>query len=182
MSQSGKKRRHARVAEFDALINEHESALLRYATRILRDENAAQDVVQNAFLKLFRSLHRGVPEPSRVSGWLYRVTHNCAVDYLRKESRRRQLHIRHSEQSDQAVAADRGEGFRISEAAARAAEVLRRLSLREQQLVILKVYEEKSYREISEITGLTVSNVGYILHHAMKKMAAMLREENVKRP
>lgn len=52
------------------------------------------------------------------------------------------------------------------------------LNHREQQLVILKVYEEKSYREISGITGLTVGNVGYILHHAMKKLARHLREES----
>ena len=50
------------------------------------------------------------------------------------------------------------------------------MSLREQQLVILKVYEEMSYKEISEITDLTVSNVGYILHHAMRKMADALKK------
>ena len=46
--------------------------------------------------------------------------------------------------------------------------------------MILKVYEEKSYREISEITELTEGNVGYILHHAMKKLAKMLKEEKGK--
>jgi DNA-directed RNA polymerase specialized sigma24 family protein len=43
-------------------------------------------------------------------------------------------------------------------------------------MVILKVYEEKSYKEISEITGLSVSNVGYILHFAMKKLAEELKK------
>ena len=52
------------------------------------------------------------------------------------------------------------------------------MSERERQLVILKVYEEKSYNEISEITGLTSSNVGYILHHAMKTLAAILRKSD----
>jgi RNA polymerase sigma-70 factor (ECF subfamily) len=60
--------------------------------------------------------------------------------------------------------------------ALRARSALRSLSPREQQLVILKVYEEKSYREISEITGLTSGNVGYILHHAMRKMAQLLKK------
>ena len=62
----------------------------------------------------------------------------------------------------------------MSADAEQASAALQTLGLREQQLVILQVYEEKSYREISDITGLTVSNVGYILHHAMKKMAAEL--------
>ena len=63
----------------------------------------------------------------------------------------------------------------FTDAGEQAAVALQTLSLREQQLVILKVYEEKSYREISDITGLTVSNVGYVLHHAMKKLARELK-------
>jgi len=57
---------------------------------------------------------------------------------------------------------------------------LRTLSAREQQLVILKVYEEKTYKEISEITGLSAGNVGYILHHAMKKMSQVLKQDGGK--
>ena len=90
---------------------------------------------------------------------------------MRKESRRRLLHLRQGEDAEDFVMPNRGKGFRISEGAERATVALASLPLREQQLVILKIYEEKSYKEISEITGLTVSNVGYILHHAMKKMA-----------
>ena len=45
------------------------------------------------------------------------------------------------------------------------------------QFTKLKVYEEKSYKEIGEITGLSTGNVGYILHHAMKKLAKELRKE-----
>jgi len=42
----------------------------------------------------------------------------------------------------------------------------------------LYIIKQPKYREISEITGLTVSNVGYILHHAMKKMANELKKAN----
>jgi len=80
-----------------------------------------------------------------------------------------------SEEKDHTVQPNRGEAFRISDEAARAVKALHTLSLRDQQLVILKIYEGKSYKEISDITELTVSNVGYILHHAMKKMAKELK-------
>lgn len=140
----------------------------------MNDADAAQDVVQDTFVKLFKNWKDELSPSPQLSSWLYRVTHNRAVDYLRKESRRRLLHVHHAEQHRSFVPPDRGAAFRISESAEKAAGVLRLLSHREQQLVILKVYEEKSYREISDISGLTVSNVGYILHHAMKKMAAEL--------
>lgn len=170
--------RAARLAAFEGLVAAYEAPLLRYAGRILRDANAAQDVVQDAFLRLFR-LWTAPLEPGPVlSAWLYRVTHNSAVDHLRREARRRLLHLRHAEEQPQDRPPDLGAGARVSDEALAAARALRQLSLREQQVVILKVYEEKSYREIGAITGLSESNVGFILHHAMRKMAAALNPKS----
>ena len=82
--------------DFEAVMEAHEGALLRYATGLLRDAHAAQDVVQNVFVKLFRSrpAARGVAAYS-VRAWLYRVAHNEAVDYLRHEGRLRAMHENH---------------------------------------------------------------------------------------
>ena len=160
---------------FEVLVSTYEGPLLRYSTRVLNNAALAQDVVQETFLRLLHSWKgEFVPSP-QLSAWLYRVAHNCAVDQMRRESRRDDLHKRHASEQVDFEPPDRGAAFRISEDAERAARALKNLSVREQQLVILKVYEEKSYKEIAEITGLTVGNVGYILHHAMKKMAAELQ-------
>lgn len=175
----GKERRElkaTRLAAFEAIVSEYEAGLLRYAARLVNDYNVAQDVVQDTFIKLFRKWKEELEPSPKISSWLYRVAHNCAVDYLRKETRHHVLHRRQAKERRQFVAPDRGEGFRISAEAERAAIALEMLDMRERQLVVLKVYEEKSYKEISDITGLTVSNVGYILHHAMKKLAVELKK------
>jgi len=166
-------------AAFEAIVAEYEAPLLRYALRLVRNYDSAQDIVQDAFIKLFRKWKEPLVPSPQISSWLYRVCHNRAVDYIRRESRRQSLHKRHAEEQPVSVPPNRGEAFRISEAAARADASMRQLSLREQQLVILKVYEEKSYKEIGEIMGLSVGNVGYILHHAMRKMAKSLKEKHV---
>ena len=175
MSSADKQGKAERLAAFDRIVSEQEGALLRYAARILRDYDAAQDVVQDTFIKLYKSWTGKMESSPALSSWLYRVAHNRAVDYLRKDSRRRQLHQRQAKERPTFVPPNRGKAFQLSEAAERAAAALEILSLRERQLVILKVYEEKSYKEISEITDLSVGNVGYILHHAMKKLAAELK-------
>jgi len=176
MSETQKRLRAERIQAFDAIVSEYEGTLLRYVARIVYDYDVAQDVVQETFIRLFKNWRDELQSSPQILSWLYRVAHNCAVDHLRKEFRRNILHIRHARERQEFIPPNRGEGFHISEAAEKAAGVLRKLSLREQQLVILKVYEEKSYREISDITGLTVSNVGYILHYAMKKMAEELKK------
>ena len=162
------------LAKLDQVITEFEAPLLRYAARILNNSSAAQDVVQTTFIKLCKHWRSDAAPTPQLSAWLYRVTHNAAVDHLRKESRRRALLRQHSEER-QCLTQPGRNGPGLSEMAQRAAKALQTLSLRERQTVILKVYEEKSYREISEITGLSEGNVGYILHHAMKKLAATLK-------
>jgi RNA polymerase sigma-70 factor (ECF subfamily) len=164
------------AAELEAIVAEHEAALLRYATRLLSNADAAQDVVQDTFIKLFRAWRAGTHPTAQLSAWLYRVTHNAAVDHIRSESRRGVLLMRHAD--EQQARTDAGShAYGVSETAETAARLVSQLSLRERQLVILKVYEEKTYKEISEITGLSQGNVGYILHHTMKKLSAMLNEE-----
>ncbi len=169
-----------RISAFENIVNEYETALLRYVTRIVSHHDVAENIVQETFIKLYKKWEDDLIPSPRLSGWLYRVAHNMTVDYMRKETRKHSLHKRHAEEKQHYVSPDRGASFRISDSAANAAQALKKLSKREQQLVVLKVYEEKSYKEISNITGLTVSNVGYILHYAMKKMAALLSEEKRK--
>jgi len=176
MRGKGRGLKEERRAAFEAIVSHYEGALLRYAGRMLRNSAAAQDVVQDTFIRLFKSWKDKIEPSPQLSSWLYRVAHNCAVDYLRKESRRQLLHMHHAKEARTSVPPDRGRNSRISEEAELAAAALQSLSLRERQLVVLKVYEEKSYREIGEITGLSVGNVGYILHHAMKKLAAELKK------
>jgi RNA polymerase sigma factor (sigma-70 family) len=156
---------------FEAVVSEYEGPLLRYAARVTNSHDAAQDVVQVAFLRLFENWKEGFTPSPKLSNWLYRVTHNCAVDYIRKESRRKELHKAHSAEIPSASKFSYG-GYTD-----KALKALVVLDMREKQLVLLKVFEEKSYKEISEITGLTVTNVGYILHNAMKKMASQLKKE-----
>jgi RNA polymerase sigma-70 factor (ECF subfamily) len=176
MKRVGRVSKAERRAAFECVVSTYEAPLLRYASRLVRNLDAAQDIVQDSFIRLFKKWTENLEPSPRLSSWLYRVVHNRAVDYIRKESRRQALHMRHAEQSDGFATPNRGEGFQISAGAEQAVSALRHLSSREQQVVVLKIYEEKSYREISEITGLSSGNVGYILHHAMRKMAEELRK------
>jgi RNA polymerase sigma-70 factor (ECF subfamily) len=174
VSKSVKPTRAQRLVAFEAVVRHYESALLRYAARILNDPDGAQDVVQDSFIRLLHRWKGEMVPDGQMTNWLYRVVHNCAVDHVRKIARRSLLHRRAAAEQDQVADPDRGAGFRVSDRAARAAAALQTLDLRERQLVILKVYEEKSYKEISAITGLSTGNVGYILHHAMRKLAREL--------
>lgn len=161
---------------FARVVAEYESRLLRYVARLTGNASSAEDIVQETLVRLARSWHDALEPSPQLQGWLYRVAHNEAIDHLRRESRLRILHRRHAEEQGEMFARDhaRDDVDPDSGRAAAAEKALQCLSDRERELVTLKVYERKSYKEISAITGLTVGNVGYILHNAMKKLAAIL--------
>ncbi len=164
-----------RGRQMEAIVSEHESALLRYAARIVVDPTAAQDVVQNVFIKLFRGWRAGTHPGTALKGWLFRVTHNEAVDHIRRESRLKLLHERQADERAGFVglAAEGDDGRRE-----RVLACVRQLAPLEQQILLLRLDQGLSYKEISEITGRSEGNVGKVLHYAVKKVTARVRGQD----
>ena len=157
-----------------------ESPLLAYARRYTGEPGLAEDVVQEAFMKL----HAQFDEVQAPRQWLYRTVHNLALNKRRAAGKivsldepADQENAPVGETADPAPLPDekiiRLEGIglvRISLAA---------LDERSQELVRLKFNDELSYKEIAARTGLTTGNVGFILHHALKTIAAELAKTGV---
>jgi RNA polymerase sigma-70 factor (ECF subfamily) len=151
------------------ILGRFEAPLLRHARSLLLDREAARDVVQESFLRFLQQR----PEVANLGGWLYRVSRNLALDLLRKEKRRMRLHVvpgREAPPPEPAVAGH----ARAVEASIAVEQALARLKPDEREVVTLKVHEGLSYREIAEITGMPAGTVGYVLHQAMKSLAADL--------
>lgn len=167
------------VRAFGEILERYERPLLRYVLRLLAPRvgarELAEDVVQEAFLRLVREAGR-LGEVERLEAWLYRVARNLAVDAARKEVRmeRRQRLAASAEIVDPPPSpAERREVDGI------VAEKLFGLPPNQRDVLILKIQEGKSYREISEITGLSTSNVGYLVHHGLKGLARELERAGV---
>jgi RNA polymerase sigma factor (sigma-70 family) len=165
-----------RTKLMETIMAQHETALLRYAARILNSPSAAQDVVQNVFIKLFRGWKEGTQPSPRLKSWLYRVTHNEAVDHIRRESRLKTLHENHAEEFKSRLPnRTHSRGVSMGEKQDLVLDLVQKLHPREQQVVLLRIQEGLSYKEISSVTGRTRGNVGNILHHAVKKLSQELK-------
>ena len=151
-----------------------ESPLLGYALRLTGGRAVAEDIVQEAFMRLHAQFDQ-VREPRQ---WLYRTVHNLALNHRRDAAKLVSLNPPASEPSDLAEATDpqplpdeqiaRWEGIGLVRLS------LEALDARSRELIRLKFNDELSYKEISERTSLTVGHVGYLLHHALKAIAAEL--------
>lgn len=167
------------LAEMEAIVAEHEAQLLRYATRIVNNATIAQDVVQNTFIKLFKAWKPGTRPSAQLKSWLYRVTHNEAIDHIRRESRLRVLHDNEAGERTEFCHDGHNCPASFDSKKEMVLNMLGQLKPHEQQVILLRLDQGLSYSEISEITGRSEGNVGNILHHAVKQLSWMVkRNEN----
>jgi len=149
-------------------VARHQAPLLRYATRLLGgDAERARDVVQDTFVRLMAQPAGQVD--GHVAEWLFTVCRNRAHDVTRKEGRMKRFE---EGQAERLTAAEPLPG-RTLERAEQHAAVLRlidQLPHNQQEVVRLKFQNGFSYQEISRITALSVGNVGFILHTAIKTL------------
>jgi RNA polymerase sigma factor (sigma-70 family) len=150
-------------------VAEFQAPLTRYAARLVGDPDRARDVVQDTFVKLMSQAPEALN--GHLAEWLFTVCRHRALDIMRKEGRMK----RFEEGQAERVSADEPRPSRAIESAEIQETVLRlidRLPPHQQEVIRLKFQNGFSYKEISRITALSVSNVGVLIHHAVHRLRA----------
>lgn len=155
----------------DELMDTHAASLYRYAARLVCDDHAARDVVQQVFIRFSRLKDAERPALPATRSWLYRATHNRAVDHIRAEQRRKSLHQTHAEIESVNRSARHDDRM---EAVLRWVHVLKE---NERAVLLLRLQEGLSYKEISEVTGQKEGQVGWLLHQAVTTLSEKLKRE-----
>jgi RNA polymerase sigma-70 factor (ECF subfamily) len=156
----------------DALVR-YEQPLIRYAYRTTGDIGLAREVVQDTFLRLCKADQRTV-DP-HLQAWLYKVCHNRALDVMKKERRMQPMPEGLASQFP-AAAPDPGAAAEHEETGARIRAAVETLPDKQQAVFRLKFEDRLSYKEISDVTGHSLSNVRYFIHTALKALRAELAE------
>lgn len=153
-------------------VERHQAPLLRYATRLFGgDADRARDVVQDTFVRLMAQPPAGVD--GHVAEWLFTVCRNRTFDVLRKEGRMKRFEAGQVERLT-APEPRPGRTLERTEQYAAVLQLIGRLPHNQQEVVRLKFQNGFSYQEISRITSLSVGNVGFILHTALKALRSEL--------
>jgi RNA polymerase sigma-70 factor (ECF subfamily) len=161
-----------------AVVDRFSGPLTRYAQLITGDLEQARDVVQDTFIRFCDE------KPERVdpylAQWLFTVCRNRALDVQRKQSRMKPLsEVEMNSQASLDLSPSAQAERRETDS-----EVLghlARLPRNQQEVVRLKFQNGLSYREISEITQLSVSNVGFLMHTALKTLRQQMKPEPTRR-
>lgn len=162
---------------FRAIVERHHRGMYGLAARMLRDEFAAEDVVQEAFARAYRKLDTFDPR-YRLSTWLYRITLNLCRDHLKSPARRERPGERDvSEMTPQADAQPLADTRVLRrQRAQRVQRALATLRTTDREILVLKDLQELSYIEIAEMTGDSVPALKIRAVRARKRLKDALEK------
>jgi len=156
----------------EELFVSEESSLLRYAYGMLARREIAEEIIQEAFLKL----HTHWNDIESPRAWLYRATRNLCLNHLRKHQRETL-----SETSDSKPSANDKPDEQLGrmEAIGMLNILIEELPESDRQLIYLKYHDELTYGNIGKNLGLNAGTVGYKLHHLLKNLSESLLKSGI---
>lgn len=157
----------------ETLYKQEASSLVRMARLFTDDRTAAEDLVQEAFIRLFHSAHR-IDDPGKAAAYLRSIVLNLARDH----NRRGLLSLRHQETvSDRVLPVEPEEEVVRNESESEVLDALRSLSPRQRDCLVLRFYLDLSEREIAATLQISPNSVKTHCQRGMSALASILGEE-----
>jgi len=167
---------------FEILVKQHADKVTGLAWRLLGNREEAEDLTQEAFLRLYHALPKFRGE-SRVSTWLYRTVTRLAIDHLRRERLKRRLFFtrRHEDDIDPVdLASDPRDNpardLHNKQSMLRLRQTLEKLSPRQRAIFTLRHYEGLPLKEIAGLLELQEGTVKAHLHRAVTILRSELAD------
>ncbi|MAU05975.1 MAG: RNA polymerase subunit sigma-24 [Gammaproteobacteria bacterium] len=169
---------------WEKLVKRYETQIFNYSVRLTGNSSDAMDLMQEVFLGVYRNLHRFRGD-AKFSSWIFRIAHNKAVDMNR---RRRLLSNQLRINDDEfdildILPGDTGnepdEKLGTQQQNGKITRMLARLSLEQRLVVEFKVFQSLTFDEIAVMQDISANTVKTRFYTALKKLKAVLEENNV---
>ncbi|MFE7063325.1 RNA polymerase sigma factor [Sutcliffiella sp. NPDC057660] len=163
-------------AAFEAFVHRYHVPIHQYAERLLKDSKKAEDIVQETFIRLIKQLQMK-KIPTYPKAWLYRVASNLCRDYWRSAQYRTEGTAKEEMPISVDQKASVTEIYERQETRKEVLASLNTLSDAQQQIVVLRFYQDLKLKEIAEILDIPLGTVKSNLFHALKKLKGALSKE-----
>ena len=155
------------------LYDRHGRVAFGLAYRVLRDRSLAEDAVQDAFLNVWRSAPRFVPERSKASTWILTFVHRRAVDLVRREERRRAEPL---EDTDRPGPDSTDEAAWLTLERERVTEALRRLPDQQREAIELAYFGGYTQSELAQRLGEPLGTIKSRMFNGLARLRDLLED------
>jgi RNA polymerase sigma-70 factor (ECF subfamily) len=176
--------RQGNHASFEQIINRHQSRIFSYIMMLVKDRQLADDIFQDTFIKIIRTIKSGAyKEEGKFIQWAMRIAHNLIIDHFRKSKR-----IPYAETNSDDY--DFMENIGLADASIEEQmiteqihEDLRKmiefLPEEQREVLYLRLYAEMSFKDIAELTNVSINTALGRMRYALINMRKMIQEKNV---
>lgn len=169
---------------FDVLLERYKDRLFSYIVYLVRDEDLANDIFQETFIKVILTLRQGrYQESGKFYGWLTRIAHNIAIDGFRDEMSNNTFSDDEAEGmyfNDINLVSSSKESEMLDEQLLEEVKVLMdRLPEEQRRVMFMRYYQGLSFKEIAEETGVGINTALGRMHYATNNLRRMANEANI---
>jgi RNA polymerase sigma-70 factor (ECF subfamily) len=169
---------------FDVLLNRHKSSVHSYIYYTVRDRDLTEDIFQETFMKAIVTIKQGrYTENGKFKAWIMRIAHNLIIDNFRQERNENTI-------SNDEVEADLFNDIRLCDGTvedhmvqnqifADVKKLVRHLPENQREVLELRYYKDLSFKEIAEITGVSINTALGRMRYAILNMRRMADEKNM---
>jgi RNA polymerase sigma-70 factor (ECF subfamily) len=169
---------------FDVLLNRHQSGVYSYIFFVVRNRELAEDIFQDTFVKAITTIRQGrYTENGKFRAWINRIAHNLIIDYFRQERNEQTI-------SNDECEVDLFNNARYSDSTVEdtiikeqittdVQKMITYLPENQREVLILRYYQDMSFKEIADITGVSINTALGRMRYAILNMRRLAQEKNM---
>ncbi|MBN2664495.1 MAG: sigma-70 family RNA polymerase sigma factor [Bacteroidales bacterium] len=171
-------------SSFATLLNKYKDRVFTYIVMIVKNEDLANDIFQDTFIKVMTSLRKKkYEERGSLISWIIRISHNLIIDHYRKEKRLPTVSNEDSEYDlfNDAVFSDKNieEIIVKNQIESDIRKLLDTLPFEQKQVVLLRLFGDLSFKEISELTNVSINTALGRMRYALINLRKVIEEKNI---
>jgi len=169
---------------FDLLLRRHQSRLFSYVLTVVKDQDIANDIFQETFVKAITTIRQGrYTEAGKFSAWIMRIAHNLIIDYYRQEKSENST----SADDDTVNVLNRKEYSEINiedvmvseQIHADVRRIVAELPDNQREVLEMRFYRDMSFKEIAEATQVSINTALGRMRYAILNLRRMVRDNNI---
>lgn len=161
---------------FEQIIRQYEKKAYYIAFRILRHHEDVEDVLQEAFLKVYKNMNN-LKEAKTFPSWFYRIVTNLSIDTFRKKKRQNENEFLTDDIAKSEISANAQRSVGSSNFTEEIKIALDKLPLLQKTALVLKTVEGLSLKEIAGVQGVSEKTIGWQIFRARQKLKQMLKRD-----
>lgn len=167
----------------EILIKRHQQRLFSFIYSKVKDRDVAEDIFQDTFIKVIRTLKKGnYNEEGKFLPWVVRISHNLVIDYFRKSNR--MPTFKNTDEFD--IFSVLGDGTLNAESViireqihADVKELINELPEEQKQVLMMRMYNDMSFNEISENTGVSINTALGRMRYALINLRKLIEKNKI---